>query len=79
MGLVGPGMGHLGHLVGTGLCRAVFGRMCLVGSEHRYRVGGVSGVISALSAWLRGLICATGGTRRTWDGSSGSLGRYRFV
>jgi hypothetical protein len=43
-------MGHLGHLVGTGSCRAVFGRVCLVGSEHRYRVGGVSGVISALSA-----------------------------
>ena len=79
VGLVGPGMSHLGHLVGTGSCRAVCGYVSLVGSEPRYRLGGAAGVISVLSAVLRGLICATGGTRWTWDGSSGSLGRYWFI
>jgi len=52
VGLVGPGMGHLGHLVGTGSCRVVCGWVSSVGSEQRLRLGGVSGVISALSAVL---------------------------
>jgi hypothetical protein len=34
-GLVGPGMGHLDNLVGTGLCRAVCGCVSSVGSETR--------------------------------------------
>ena len=51
-GLVGPGMGHLGHLVGTGSCRVVCGWVSSVGSEQRLRLGGVSGVISAFSAVL---------------------------
>ena len=51
-GLVGPGMGHLGHLVGTGSCRVVCGWVSSVGSEQRLRLGGVSRVISALSAVL---------------------------
>ena len=51
-GLVGPTMGHLGHLVGTGSCRVVCGWVISVGSELRLRFGGVSGVISALSAVL---------------------------
>ena len=46
-GLVGPGMGHLGHLVGTGLCRVVCGWVSSVGSEQRLRFGGVSRVMFA--------------------------------
>ena len=65
VGLFGPGMGHLGHLVGTGSCRVVCGYVRLVGSEQRLRLGGVAGAISVLSAVLRGLICSTGGTRWT--------------
>ena len=49
-GLVGPGMGHLDHLVGTGLCRAVCGWVSSVGSEPRYRLGGVSEVIFAFQS-----------------------------
>ncbi len=51
-GLVGPGMGHLGHVVGPGSGRVVCGWVSSVGSEQRLRLGGVSGVISALSAVL---------------------------
>ena len=51
-GLVGPGMGHLGHLVGASSCRAGCLWVSSVGSEQRLKLGGVSGVISVLSAVL---------------------------
>jgi hypothetical protein len=52
VGLVGPGMGHLGHLVGAGSCRAGCLWVSSVGSEQRLKLGGVSGVISVLLAEL---------------------------